>query len=311
MHLPVRIPGFTDFSCSKDHLLNAAQAMGHPPKLPPGFLHFPTAYDGRASSIIVSETPVYRPPGVFLDGGGSVVYGPTTSLDYELEMACIIGRPSPSQQPALSMERGIPASRAEQHIFGVVILNDWSARDIQKLEMPPLGPFNGKNFATSISPWVVTLEALNPFRAELPPRDIGVAPHLDTGDQKVGYNLCCKAELLSRRDSDANDATSTILCEVSFSRLYWSFAHLVAHQTVGGCKLNTGDVLATGTLSGPDRTQHGCLLELTKGGRQAFSLQDGEERTYLQDGDTVRISAYAGRREDGVGFGDCTGTIYS
>ncbi|KIW88816.1 fumarylacetoacetase [Cladophialophora bantiana CBS 173.52] len=315
VHLPVHISGFTDFSCSKDHLMNAARAMGFPPNLPPGFLHFPTAYDGRASSIYVSGTEVFRPTGTFQDSqDGSIVFGPTKALDYELEMACIIGRPpEPSlqrQEFVLDLGRGIPASRAEEHIFGVVLLNDWSARDIQRLEMPPLGPFNGKNFATTISPWVVTLEALEPFKLQLPERDVPVPPHLDTKDQKVGYDITCMAELLSPNTGETN-GTSTTLCESNTNRFYWSFAHLIAHQTAGGCKLATGDILATGTISGPAKTQHGCLMELTKGGKEAFTLQGGSERIYLQDGDTVRLSAFAGSADDGVGFGECLGVIRS
>ncbi|KAK0127673.1 hypothetical protein ONS96_007192 [Cadophora gregata f. sp. sojae] len=292
MHLPVSIGDFTDFSCSKEHVLNAGEAIMKKRFLPPGFLHFPVGYTGRSSSIIVSRTPVTRPRGQYRDAKGEVVYGASQQLDYELEVGCIVGKPN-------ALGDSIAVSDADEHIFGLVLLNDWSARDIQGLEMVPLGPLNGKSFSTSISPWVVTLDALEAFQCPAPARELKVAPYL--ADSKIDntYSIELKAELVA-------DGQATTICESQLRTMYWSFRDLLAHQTSNGCNLNTGDILATGTISGETDTSHGCLLELTKGGEKDFDVAGGLKRKFLEDGDSIRISASCG---NGVGFGECVGKV--
>ncbi|KAK0122192.1 hypothetical protein ONS95_010449 [Cadophora gregata] len=292
MHLPVSIGDFTDFSCSKEHVLNAGEAIMKKRFLPPGFLHFPVGYTGRSSSIIVSGTPVMRPRGQYRDAKGEVVYSASQQLDYELEVGCIVGKPN-------ALGDSIAVSDADEHIFGLVLLNDWSARDIQGLEMVPLGPLNGKSFSTSISPWVVTLDALEAFQCPAPARELKVAPYLADSKTDNTYSIELKAELVA-------DGQATTICESQLRTMYWSFRDLLAHQTSNGCNLNTGDILATGTISGETDTSHGCLLELTKGGEKDFDVAGGLKRKFLEDGDSIRISASCG---NGVGFGECVGKV--
>ncbi|KAF2796697.1 fumarylacetoacetase [Melanomma pulvis-pyrius CBS 109.77] len=300
MHLPIKVGEFTDFSCSKEHQYNSSEVGLGTRRLPPSFANYPPAYAGRASSIVVSGTPIKRPKGQYRNDKGEAIYEPTQALDYELELACIIGKPSKLGEP-------VPASQALDHIFGIVLLNDWSARDMQAMEMLPLGPFSSKSFGTSISPWIVTIEALEPFRIPLPTRDMPVAQYLSVEDHlKSSYDIQLKAELL-------NEASLTkTICESKFESVYWSFEHFVAQQTVSGAALNNGDILGTGTISGSTRESLGCLFELTRGGKEGYKVEgeDGE-RTYFRDGDSIRISAFAGEEGAGVGFGDCTGLIIS
>ncbi|KAI3325022.1 fumarylacetoacetase [Xylariaceae sp. AK1471] len=293
LHLPIAVSGFTDYSCSKEHGENASLALFGKSMVPESFPHCPLGYSGRPSSIVVSGTPIRRPCGLY-KAGDKVEYGACEALDYELEMACIIGKPS-------KLGEHVPLKDTDDHIFGLVLLNDWSARDIQGFEMMPLGPMNGKSFGTSISPWVITLEALEPFEAPLPHRDVPVAAFLQEVKEKPSYNITVEAEIL-------NKGHTTKICKANISWMYWTFRDIVAQQTVNGCNINTGDVLATGTVSGKGDDEHGCLLELTKGGKIELTLSDGQKRTYLQDGDTLRMTGYAG---PGVGFGDCTGLIIS
>ncbi|KAK1822756.1 hypothetical protein LTR12_002895 [Friedmanniomyces endolithicus] len=273
MHLPVDTGDFTDMSCSMHHAQNASEAMTGKRSLPPAFLHMPIGYAGRCSSLDISGTPVERPLGQYWmgkPGESDVVFGPCKKMDYELELAAVIGKPLPRKQRLL-------ASQAEEHIFGYVLLNDWSARDIQGFEMIPLGPLNGKNAGTTLSPWVVTNDALSAYRTASPPRAQKVMPYLaDSG-------------------SDALD----IKLESNSSWMYWTLAQCVAHQAVGGCGLRTGDLIATGTVSGAESNEHGCLMEYMKQGNQP-------PRGYLEDGETVTLSGYCG---DGVGFGECVATL--
>ncbi|KAI1438528.1 fumarylacetoacetase [Xylaria sp. CBS 124048] len=291
LYLPIAVAGFTDYSCSKEHGENASVALFGKSLVPESFNHYPMGYSGRPSSIVVSGTPIRRPWGVF-KVGDNVEYGACRALDYELEMACIIGKES-------KLGEHVPLKDADDHIFGLVLLNDWSARDIQGFEMMPLGPMNGKSFGTSISPWVVTLEALEPFKVPPPHREQPVPGFLQDQKEKSSYNITLEAEILS-------EGVTTKICKANVSWMYWTFRDLVAQQTVNGCNVNTGDVLATGTVSGKGDDEHGCLLELTRGGKVEFTLADGQKRTYLRDGDTLRITGYAGQ---GVGFGDCTGLV--
>ncbi|KAH7370644.1 fumarylacetoacetase [Rhexocercosporidium sp. MPI-PUGE-AT-0058] len=292
MHLPVSIGDFTDFSCSKEHVLNAGEAIMKKRFLPPGFLHFPVGYTGRASSIIPSGTAVTRPRGQFRNAQGEVVYGPTEQLDYELEVGCIVGKPS-------VLGDSIAVKDADDHIFGLVLLNDWSARDIQGLEMMPLGPLNGKNFSTSISPWVITLDALESFQCPAPQKELKPVPYLADSKTDNTYSIQLKAELIV-------GGQATTICESEMKTMYWSLRDLLAHQTSSGCNLNTGDILATGTISGETKESHGCLLELTKGGEESFNIAGGSSRKFLEDGDSIRLTAVCG---DGVGFGECIGKV--
>ncbi|KFY28338.1 hypothetical protein V491_00520 [Pseudogymnoascus sp. VKM F-3775] len=292
MHLPVSSRDFTDFSCSKDHVLNAGEAIQKKRYLPPGFLHFPIGYSGRTCSLIVSGTSFVRPKGQFRDAQGSIVYGPTKQLDYELELACIIGKPT-------KLGETVASKHADDHIFGYVLMNDWSARDIQGLEMPPLGPLNGKSFATSLSPWIITLDALQASAVEGQPRELQVASYLMDSNPINSYDIALQADLIT-------GGKSTIICKSNLNAMYWTFRDLVVHQSSNGCCLNTGDILATGTISGSTDDSHGCLLELTNGGQYSFELSDGQSRIYIEDGDEIQISALA---SDGVGFGECTGKV--
>ncbi|KAK6217862.1 hypothetical protein LQW54_003150 [Pestalotiopsis sp. IQ-011] len=291
LHLPINVAGFTDFSCSKEHVLNAGEAVFGKRSMPPAFLHYPVGYGGTSSTIVVSGTPVQRPNGMYR-AGETVEFGASRAMDYELELAAIIGKPT-------KMGESVKLEDADDHIFGLVLLNDWSARDIQGLEMVPLGPMNGKSFSTSISPWVIPLDALEPFATEAPAKEIPAPVFLHEKKEKPSYNIKLEAELL-------RDGSATNLCTANVSWMYWTFRDLVVQKTINGCNLNTGDVLATGTVSGVGDDEHGCLLEMTKGGKVEFALADGAKRTYLQDGDGVRMTAFCG---DGVGFGECTGFI--
>ncbi|KAI0436201.1 fumarylacetoacetase [Xylaria telfairii] len=291
LHMPLDVRGFTDYSCSKEHGENATLAIFGKSFLPESFFHCPVGYSGRPSSIVVSGTPIRRPCGLYRVGG-KVEYGVCRALDYELEMACVIGKPS-------NLGDHVPVKDADDHIFGLVLLNDWSARDIQGFEMTPLGPMNGKSFGTSISPWVVTLEALAPFEAASPHRDEPVTAFLQDVKEKPSYNITLEVEIQSK-------GHTTRVCRSNTSDMYWTFRDLVAQQTVNGCNVNTGDLLACGTVSGKGEDKLGCLLELTKGGKVAFTLSDGQQRIYLEDGDIVCTAGYCG---PGVGFGDCTGLI--
>ncbi|KAH6892054.1 fumarylacetoacetase [Thelonectria olida] len=291
MHLPIEVKGFTDFSCSTEHLLNAGEAVLGVRSIPPAALHLPIGYTGRSSSIVVSGTPITRPYGQYRHGD-EIGFGPSRAVDYELEMGAIIGKPS------VFGDR-VAVNDADQHIFGVVIVNDWSARDIQGFEMQPLGPINGKSFGTSISPWVVTLDALEPFATEPPAKQFPVKPYLQDNKVRSSYKIALEAEVLSEN-------SATTVCKANLEWMYWTFRDLVAQQTINGCNINSGDLLATGTVSGVGGEEHGCLLEMTKGGKVDWELSSGKKRTYLEDGDGVRLTAYAG---DGVGFGECTGFI--
>jgi fumarylacetoacetase len=298
LHLPVQIGDFTDYSASVNHVLNAGEAVMGVRSLPPGFLKYPVGYAGRCSSIAVSPKPITRPLGQYIEDHSAseknIIFGASRALDYELEIGAVIGRP---------VEPGtiLYAKDADEHIFGLVLVNDWSARDIQGLEMNPLGPFNGKNFGTSVSPWIVTLEALKPHEVPAPERLQPVAPFMDD-PQSINYAINLESEI--RRDG-----TSTKTCAVGFETMYWTFRHMLAHHTIGGCGLRTGDLVASGTVSGEKEHEHGCLLELTKNGKNPSQLLDGSELRYLEDGDEVVYTAVVGDGGVGVGFGECVGIV--
>ena len=299
LHVPFAIGDFTDFSSSRDHVLNASEAVTGTRKLPNSFLYQPVGYGGRCSSILMTGTDITRPYGHYFSAkrDGSVVYGLSQKMDFELEVACIVGKGSSFGEP-------VDINEVDEHIFGFVLLNDWSARDIQGLEMDPLGPLNGKSVGTTISPWVVTREALEPFAVPGPKKDRDPAPYLDDRKEKNAYSVNLRVDVEAA-------GSSTTVCKSNLQCLYWNFRDMIAHQTVNGCSLRTGDVLATGTVTGSADEERGCLLESTKGGKQSFQLADGASRTYLEDGDAVAITGWAGELDsvECVGFGECVGTL--
>ncbi|EOA81561.1 hypothetical protein ACJQWK_10697 [Exserohilum turcicum] len=295
LHVPVHVGDFTDYSASANHVLNAGEAIMGVRSFPPAFKKYPVGYAGRSSSIVVSGTPVTRPLGQFIEDYTApekkVIFGPCRSLDYEMEISAVIGKP-------VEPNTILHAKDADEHIFGLVLLNDWSARDIQGLEMNPLGPINGKNFMTSVSPWIVTLDALAPFAVPAQERMEPVATYLDD-PASIVYNIALEGQVI-------RNGAQTTTCKVNFDTMYWTFRHMLAHHTIGGCNLRTGDLVACGTVSGQQDHEHGCLLELTKNGRVPTKLSDGSELRFLEDGDEVR---YIGVSGDGVGFGACVGSV--
>lgn len=295
---PARIGGYTDFYSSRQHATNVGSMFRDPANaLSPNWLHMPIGYHGRASSIVPSGTPVRRPLGQTRpDETKLPIFGPSRFLDFELEMGAFVG-------PGNSLGEPIPAAEAESHLFGLVLLNDWSARDIQKWESAPLGPFLAKNFATTISPWVVTFEALEPFRVPLPPQDPAPFPHLKTAGH-FGYDI--------RLEGFLQTAALRQPLRISLSNarhLYWSFAQQLTHHSSNGCNLQPGDLLGTGTVSGPEPSSYGSLLELTWGGKQPLTLPNGEKRRALEDGDVVTLTGCAQGNGARIGFGECSGEV--
>src|SRR5579875_46548 len=308
MLLPADIGDYTDFYCSREHASNVGIMFRGPDKaLQPNWLHLPVAYHGRSSSLIVSGVPVRRPCGQMLPpsssptlggdkkGTATPVYGPSQSLDFELEMAVFIG-------PGNTLGQPIPIAQAEEHLFGMVLLNDWSARDIQAWEYVPLGPFLGKNFATSISPWVVPMEALTPFRVAAPPQDPPPLPYLRE-PVRITYDIHLEVHLRGEKMGEA-----TRICTSNFRYLYWTLAQQVAHHTVNGCNLRPGDLLASGTISGPTPDSYGSLLELSWRGTRPVNI-GGQTRTFLLDGDSVTMAAWCQGDGYRVGFGSVTGMV--
>ncbi|ASV32670.1 fumarylacetoacetase [Maribacter cobaltidurans] len=297
MHLPVNIGDYTDFYSSLEHATNVGKMFRDPENaLLPNWKHLPVGYHGRASSIVVSGTPVHRPKGQVLPKGEKTpIFKPSGRLDFELEMAFIIGKET-------ELGESISVEKAHEHIFGMVLFNDWSARDIQKWEYVPLGPFLGKSFASSISPWIVTLEALEPFKVEGPGQDPEVLPYLkSTGP--LNYDINLEVSL-----APENSDTQTI-CRSNFKYMYWNMAQQLAHHTVNGCNVKVGDMMASGTISGKDETAYGSLLELSWGGKKSIKLQQGETRTFIEDNDTISMKGYAIKNDIRVGFGEVSGKI--
>jgi fumarylacetoacetase len=296
--LPARIGDYTDFYSSREHATNVGiMFRGKDNALMPNWVHLPVAYHGRASSVVPSGTPVRRPRGqVKPDDAEAPLLVPTRQLDFELEVGFLVG-------PGNELGRPIPVAEARDHVFGLVLVNDWSARDIQRWEYQPLGPFNSKNFATTISPWIVTLEALEPFHCAGPAQDPTPLPYLrETGAGT--YDIRLEVRLRSREMA----APSTI-CRSNFRHLYWSIAQQLAHHTVSGCNVRPGDLMASGTISGADEGSLGSLLELAWKGTRPFSLPDGGTRAFLEDGDTVEISGWCEGDGYRIGFGECRGTV--
>ncbi|HEX5235130.1 MAG TPA: fumarylacetoacetase [Silvibacterium sp.] len=308
MLLPARIGDYTDFYASIYHATNVGRLFRPDNPLLPNYKYVPIGYHGRASSIVVSGTDVRRPRGQTKPADAPApAFGPSRSLDYELEVGFFIGTGNPR-------ESAIPLAEAEQHIFGLCLVNDWSARDVQAWEYQPLGPFLAKNFATTISPWVVTLDALEPFRIPAFTRaaeDPAPLPYLDSPDDRArgGFDVTLEVALRTARMRREN-AAPVPLSRGNLRDLYWTLAQMLTHHASNGCNLQPGDLLASGTVSGASDSSYGCLLEMTRRGAQPLELPNGETRKFLEDGDEVILRGYCER--DGlprIGFGECRGTI--
>ena len=304
--LPAQIGDFTDFYISIHHATAIGRLFRPDNPLLPNYKWIPIGYHGRSSSIGVSGQNFRRPQGQRSSGTGSPTLGPSTRLDYELELGIFIGAGNALGAP-------IPMADAENHIFGLCLLNDWSARDLQGWEYQPLGPFLSKNFATTISPWVVTLPALAPFRVPFnrPESDPQPLPYLDSRENREAGAIDIRLEaLLQTAKMRERGEPPQRLSETSFRHAYWSVSQLVTHHTVNGCNLRPGDLLATGTQSGPSPAEAGSLLELSAGGKQPITLPNGEQRRFLSDGDTIILRAGCERAgHTRVGFGEVTGRV--
>jgi fumarylacetoacetase len=293
MHLPFTVADYVDFYSSPHHASNVGRIL-RPDDEPllPNWKHLPVGYHGRAGTVVVSGTPIVRPHGQRRSRTGSPAFGPTRRLDIEAEVGFVVGVPSTLGQP-------VPLAGFEQHVFGACLVNDWSARDIQAWEYQPLGPFLGKSFVTSVSPWVVGLEALREARIAPPARDPAPLPYLRDDTDSWGLDITLEIRL-----------NGHLVSRPPFAAMYWTPAQQLAHMTVNGASLRTGDLYASGTVSGPAPDQYGSLLELTWGGRDPLVLPGGEQRTFLEDGDEVVISATApGPDGEPIDFGEVRGRV--
>ena len=298
MHLPVNIGDYTDFYSSIEHASNIGSMFRDPSNpLLPNWKHLPVGYHGRASSIIVSGKNIHRPKGQIMPlDSETPIFSSSNRVDFELEMGYIIGKNS-------SLGSSISTTNAENYIFGKVLFNDWSARDIQKWEYVPLGPFLGKSFASSISPWVVTMEALDPFRVPGPIQEPNVLDYLKfDGLKNYDINL---SVYITPEDSNIE----SIVCNSNFKYMYWNMYQQIAHHTVNGCNLNVGDMMASGTISGHSKDSYGSMLELSWGGKNPIELKDGSKRTFINDKDTVTMKGYCEKNNIRVGFGEVKSKI--
>lgn len=297
LHMPMMVSEYTDFYACKNHATNVGTMFrGADNALPPNWLHIPIGYNGRASTVVVSGTDIHRPNGqTKAPDADTPSFGPCKRLDLELEMGAIVGTSSEMGQP-------ITVAEADAMIFGYVMLNDWSARDIQAWEYQPLGPFQAKAFATSISPWIVTTPALEPFRTSTPPREKELLPYLHEPSPML-YDIDLSVSICPV------GSTSTLICETNYNEMYFSAAQQLAHHASSGCAMNAGDLLGSGTISGNEKQQRGSLLELSWGGEEPLTLDSGEMRSFLEDGDTLTLNGHAQGDGYRIGFGECTGTI--
>ena len=299
MCLPCEIGDYTDFYSSKEHATNVGiMFRGKENALNPNWLHLPVAYHGRSSSIVIGGTPIKRPCGQVLNSDNNPEFSVSRLMDFELEMGFFIGKENAMGSP-------IKIENAPASIFGMVIVNDWSARDIQKWEYVPLGPFLGKNFATSISPWVVTMEALEPFKVEGPPQNPEPLNYLKRKEHN-SYDI--KLEVSLKIDGSSN---SKVISRSNHKYLYWDVAQQLAHHSINGCKMQVGDLLASGTISGPDRTSLGSMLEISWKGTRPIEFENANQRKFLQDNDSVLMTGYCQGDGYRVGFGNVEGTIIS
>ncbi len=296
MCMPIEVGDYTDFYSSIEHATNVGKMFRPDNPLLPNWKHIPVGYHGRSSSIVISGTSLKRPSGQMMPPDAEKpVFGKSKRIDLELEMGFIIGKPT-------NLGESIAIEQAEEHIFGKVIFNDWSARDIQKWEYVPLGPFLGKNFGSSISPWIVTMEALEPFRCASIKQDPEVLPYLQyQGDKNFDINL--EVGLTPQGDEE------TTIAKSNFKYMYWNMAQQLTHHTVNGCNVNVGDLMASGTISGKEKGSYGSLLELSWGGTEVVQLKNGKTRTFIEDNDTITIRAWCEKDGKRVGFGECNGKI--
>ena len=297
LRMPVFVRDYTDFYSSYSHAYNVGCIIRGPDNaIQPNWLHLPVGYHGRASSIVLSGTPVRRPKGQVSADKKVPTWSACQRMDLELEMGTFIGRANNLGDP-------IPVNEARDYIFGFCLLNDWSARDMQTWEYVPLGPFNAKNFASTISPWVVTPEALAPFKVALDAQDPGLLPYLQDNDlssYNVNLEICLKTPAMSDYHKVATS---------NMRYLYYSVPQTIAHHSVTGCNMSVGDMLGTGTISGPDKTQYGSLLELCWAGKEDIALPGGETRKFLRDGDSVLLRGVCKGAGYTIGFGECEGTV--
>ncbi len=308
LQLPAAVGEYTDFYASIHHATNVGSMFRPDNPLLPNYKWVPIGYHGRASSLVPSGTPVRRPRGQLKDAASEApVFAPTRALDYEMEVGCLVGAGN-------TRGTAVPIAEAEAHLFGLCLVNDWSARDVQSWEYQPLGPFLSKSFATTVSPWVVTLEALEPFRvpaAARPSGDPAPLPHLTSPANEAGGGVDVTVEVrLSSARMRAEGVAPVRMSRGRAADLYWTPAQMLAHHTSNGCALRPGDLFASGTVSGPEKEARGCLLELTWRGTEPLTLPTGESRTFLEDGDEVIMSGFADR--DGavrIGFGECRGIV--
>ena len=298
LHLPIAVAGYTDFYSSREHATNVGVMFrGKDNALQPNWLHMPIGYNGRASTVVVSGTRVRRPHGQLKPPSADVPsFGACKRLDFELEMGVVIGQPSPIGEM-------LGEAQAEEMIFGFVLLNDWSARDIQQWEYVPLGPFQGKAFATSISPWVVSREALQPFRVQGPEQEPRPLPYLQQ-TQPNNYDLTLDVSLRA-----APMKQGLRISRTNFKYMYWSSVQQLVHHASSGCAMNVGDLLGSGTISGPEKSQRGSLLEISWNGTEPIELAEGVKRTFLEDGDSLVMRGWCQGAGYRVGFGEVEGTI--
>lgn len=299
MHLPVKVGDYTDFYSSKEHATNVGTMFRDPDNaLLPNWQHIPVGYHGRASSIVVSGTPIHRPKGQQKPNEDEPpVFGPCKLLDFELEMAFVT-------HDGNALGENIPIEQADEHIFGMCLFNDWSARDIQKWEYVPLGPFLAKSFASSISPWIVTLDALEPSRCEGPEQNPAPLPYLKQSG-KNNFDIELEVGITPPGSEE------TIVCNSNFKYMYWSMAQQLAHHSVNGCNIRCGDMMASGTISGPDRSAFGSMLEISWKGTQPVDMNDGSQRKFIQDGDTVTMRGHARANGVKIGFGEVKTEVLS
>lgn len=299
MHLPVQVPGFTDFYSSKEHATNVGTMFRDPKNaLLANWTEMPVGYNGRASTVIVSGTDVIRPSGQLKPNPDErPIFSPCKRLDFELETAFVVGKGNNIGQP-------IAVDEANDHIFGMVLLNDWSARDIQKWEYVPLGPFNAKTFASEVSPWIVTMDALAPFKTACPTQEPKPLAYLNEKDSNNSFDINLSVELLPENSDEA-----TVVCETNFKYMYWSMAQQLTHHTITGCKVEVGDMMGSGTISGPTPDSYGSMLEIAWNATKPVTLKGGETRSFIEDGDTVIMKGYSEKDGIRVGFGEVRGKV--
>ncbi|WP_281616177.1 fumarylacetoacetase [Flammeovirga sp. SubArs3] len=297
LHLPIQIGDYTDFYSSKEHATNVGTMFrGKDNALMPNWTQMPIGYHGRSSSIVVSGTSIHRPKGQKMPPNAEQpVYGPSSRMDIELEMGFVIGK-------STSLGDVVEAEKAEDYIFGMLLFNDWSARDIQKWEYVPLGPFLGKNFGSTVSPWIVTMDALEPFRIEGPSQDPTPLSYLQTTGARA-FDIQLEVSMQPK------GIAPKVIAQSNFKYLYWSMSQQLAHQTVNGCNINVGDMYASGTISGPTKDSFGSLLELTWNGTEPLTMSDGSERTFIEDYDTLILKGWCEKDGLRIGFGEAIGQI--